>query len=34
VAYPVLDAASAEQMNFAGSTGPMLEQRKPSTQSQ
>jgi len=34
VAYPVLDAASADQMNFAGSTGPMLEQRKPSTQSQ
>jgi Na+/phosphate symporter len=34
VAYPVLDAARTDQISFARSTTPMIEQVKPSTQSQ
>jgi phosphate:Na+ symporter len=33
-AYPVLDAARPDQISFARNTTAMLEQRKPSTQSQ
>ena len=34
VAYPVLDAARSDQIRFARNTTPMLEQAKPSSQSQ
>jgi phosphate:Na+ symporter len=34
VAYTVLDAASAEQTSITGNQMPILQQRKPSTQSQ